>query len=34
MVKTNEATGEETRKDLHFSSKQETILEGTDLEEI
>ena len=33
MVKTNEATGEETRKDLHFSSKQETILEGTDLEE-
>ena len=33
MVKTDDATGKETRKDPHFSSKQETILEGTDLEE-
>ena len=34
MVKSNHATGEETRNDAHFSSKQETIYEGTDLEDV
>ena len=33
MVITNPATGEQTRDDAHFSSKQETILEGADLDE-
>ena len=33
MVKTIPTTGEETRDDAHFSSKQEIIVEGTDLEE-
>ena len=34
MVKSNPATGEETRDTAHFSSKQETIYKGTDLEEV
>ena len=34
MVKSNLATGEETRDIGHFSSNQETIHEGTDLEEL
>ena len=34
MVKSNPAIGEETRDDAHFSSRQEAIYEGTDLEEV
>ena len=34
MIKTNPATGKETVDDAPFSSKQEFILKGTNLEEI
>ena len=34
MVKSNPANGEETRDNAHFSSRQETIYEGTDLKEV
>ena len=34
MVKSDPATGVETRDNAHFSSRQETIYEGTDLEEV
>ena len=34
MVKSNPATGEKIRDHAHFSSKQETIHKGTDVEEV
>ena len=34
MVQLNPATGEEIRDDAHFGSIQETIYQGTDIEEV